>query len=107
MMNWIRKAPTVVLVAAIALAGVVTIAFLAGFVILTLNDQDTTEYRGLVNLAMNAVTVLLGAVAAVGATSAAKSASNAEDQTNGNLVARDQKIAVLEQELRNARRDGR
>jgi NADH:ubiquinone oxidoreductase subunit 6 (subunit J) len=105
-MNWIRKAPTAVIVSVVILAGVVTLAFLAGFVVLTINGEDTTEYRGLINLFMNAVTVVLAGVAAIGGTSAARSSSNAEDQTNGTLIARDQKIAVLEQELKNARRAG-
>ncbi len=99
MMNWIRKAPTAVLVASIAAAVIVVLGFLAGFVILTLNDQDTAEYRGLVNLAMNAVTVLLGAITAVGATSAARSASNAEEQSNGTLTAKDREIAGLRRDL--------
>lgn len=105
-MNWIKKAPTAVLVAAIGAGVVVTLAFLAGFVVLTLNGQSTTEYRGLVNLAMNAVTVFLGAIAAVGATSAAKSASNAEDQTNGTLTAKDVEIHDLRRQLDYARRHG-
>lgn len=99
MMNWIRKTPTAVLVAAIAAGVVLTLAFLAGFVYLTVQGEDTTEYRGLVNLAMNAVTVLLGAIAAVGASSAARSASNAEEQTNGTLTAKDREIAGLRRDL--------
>lgn len=99
MMNWIRKTPTAVLIAAIAAGVVLTLGFLAGFVFLTIRGEDTTEYRGLVNLAMNAVTVLLGAIAAVGASSAAKSASNAEEQTNGQLTARDREIAGLRRDL--------
>lgn len=99
MMNWIRKAPTAVLVATITFAGVITLGFLAGFVVLTLNGQDTTEYRGLVNLFMNAVAVILAGIAAIGGTSAAKSASNAEDHTNGTLTARDETIAALMQKI--------
>jgi hypothetical protein len=99
-MNWVKKAPTAVLVASIAAVAVVVLAFLAGFVVLTLNGQDTSEYRGLVNLAMNAVAVLLGAIAAVGSTSAAKSASNAEEQSNGTLTARDSEISDLRAQVR-------
>jgi hypothetical protein len=99
MMNWIKKAPTSVLIASIGAGVVVSLGFLAGFVVLALNGQDTTEYRGLVNIAMNAVTVFLGAIAAVGATSAAKSASNAEEQTNGTLTEKDREIAGLRRDL--------
>lgn len=99
MVNWIRKTPTAVLVSAIVAGVVLTLGFLAGFVYLTVKGEDTTEYRGLVNLAMNAVTVLLGAIAAVGASSAARSASNAEEQTNGQLTTRDETIADLERQV--------
>jgi formate/nitrite transporter FocA (FNT family) len=107
MMNWIKKAPTAVLVSAIGGGALITLGFLAGFVVLTLNGQDTTEYRGLVNLAMNAVTVFLGVITAVGATSAAKSASNAEEQTNGTLTARDETIAALLQKIDDEREQRR
>lgn len=106
MMNWIRKAPTAVTVAALTLGGVVTVAFLAGFVVLELNGRETADYRGLVNLAMNAATTLLAAIAAIGATSAARSSSNAEDQTNGTLTKKDAEIAVLRRQLDDARRGG-
>jgi hypothetical protein len=106
MMNWIRKAPPSVLIAVITLAGVVTLAFLAGFVVLTISGEDTTEYRGLVNLAMNAIAVLLAAVAAVGGSSAARSASNTEEQSNGTLTAKDQEIETLKRQLDYARRHG-
>jgi hypothetical protein len=102
MMNWIRKAPTAVTVSVVILAGVITLAFLGGFVVLELNARDTTEYRGLVNLVMNAATTILAGVAAIGASSAARSASNAEEQTNGMITSRDERIAELEQ--RNDRR---
>lgn len=103
-MNWIKKAPTGVLIAVIALAGVVSVAFLAGFVVLELDGKDTTEYRGLVNLVMNAATVVLAGIGAIGSASAARSSSNAEEQTNGTLTSRDQKIAELEHEVKSLRR---
>lgn len=104
-MNWLKKTPTAVLVAAITLAGVITVAFLAGFVVLTLNGQDTTEYRGLVNLFMNAASVLLAGIAAIGGASAARSASNAEEQTNGTLTAKDAEIAALRSDVDDLKTD--
>lgn len=106
MMHWVRKAPTTVVVTVVVAVAIVILGFLGGFVVLTLEGRDTTEYRGLVNLAMNSVTVLLAGIAAIGSTSGAKSASNTEEQTNGTLTSRDQTIEQLRADLDYARRHG-
>lgn len=99
-MDWLRKAPTAVVVSVIALCGVVALALLAAFVVLSLNGVDTTEFRQWVNtLGQILVFPLLGTTA-VASVSAARSASKAEDQTNGQLHERDARITELERRMR-------
>lgn len=92
-MNWLKKAPTSLVVAIVVVVGVATVAYLAGYVYLTATGADTTDYRGLLNTGFNYVGILFGGTAAVASVSAARSASNAEDQTNGTLTAHVEKIA--------------
>lgn len=92
-MKWIGKVPTGVLVTLIIVSGVGVVALLGGFLLLTLNDKPTDEYRAFVNTVANLVTLALSGLAAAGAVSAAKSASNAEDNTNGVLTAKTHEIA--------------
>lgn len=98
-MNWVRKAPTALVVAIVIVVGLASIAYLAGYVYLTATGADTTDYRGLLNTTFNFVMLLLGGTATVASVSAARSASNAEDNTNGELTARDARIAELEAQL--------
>lgn len=95
MMNWIRKAPTTLLIAIVIVCGIGVITTIGGFVLLEYAGRDTTDYRSFVNLLVNAATLAVGGVGAVGAVSAARSASNAEENTNGTLTAKDQEIADL------------
>jgi hypothetical protein len=103
MMHWVRKAPTAVIITVVVAVAIVILGFLGGFVALEIAGEDTSDYRGLANLAMNAIAIVLSGVAAVGGTSAARSASNTEEQTNGQLTDRDARIAALEQQLRDLR----
>lgn len=99
-MAWLKKAPTSLIVAVIIVIGAATIAYLAGYVYLTAQGVDTTEYRGLLNTAFNYVGILFGGTATLASVSAARSASRAEDNTNGTLTARDEKIAELDARIR-------
>lgn len=69
-----------------ALIWAVTVAFvaiLASFVVLSSNGADTTDLRAFLNLALNIAGGVFSGGALVVAGSAAKSAANAERQTNG------------------------
>lgn len=94
-MDWIRKAPTPVVVAVIVSVGVILLGVLTGFVVLQYSGKPTDDYVRLVNTLANLLMLPLGGLAAVASVSAAKSASKAEDQTNGHLTARDVEIDRL------------
>lgn len=103
-MGWIKKAPTSVIVTVIIVCGIGTLALLGGFVALEYAGRPTDDYRTFVNTLFNAVTFLLVGTGTVASISAARSASNAEDQTNGALTAKDEEITQLRRLL--AGRDG-
>lgn len=93
--GWLKKAPTGVVVAVIIVCGVIALGVLGSFVALSLAGEDTTEFRQWINaLGQILVYPFLG-VTAVASVQAARSASKAEDQTNGHLAARDDEIAEL------------
>lgn len=99
MMNWIRKAPTALLVTIVIVCGVGVITTIGGFVLLEYAGRDTTDYRSFVTILVNAATLAVAGVGAVGGVSAARSASNAEENTNGTLTAKDREITALRTEV--------
>lgn len=105
-MGWIKKAPTSVLITAIIVGGLLPVAAIVGFVVLETTGSSTTDYRAFLNLLMNGAILALSGAGAVGGISAARSASNAEDQTNGQLHTKDQEIAELRRQLAYARAHG-
>lgn len=107
MVEWLKKAPTALIVTLLVVVGVATLAYLAGYVFLTANGVDTTDYRALLNTAFNYVTVLLGATSTAAAVSAARSANKADKQTNGHLAAKDEELAGLRERLAAAERQVR
>lgn len=100
LMEWLKKAPTSLKVAVLAIVLIATVAYLGGYVLLALNGVDTTDYRALLNTGLNYVGILFGGAAAVGSISAARSANRTEEQTNGTLTARDARIQELEDRVR-------
>jgi len=92
-MNWVKKAPTSVIVSMVLVCGLGTVAVIGGFVALEIAGRPTDDYRGFVNLLLNAAMLLVGGTGTVAAVSAARSASNAEDQTNGALTAKIDAVA--------------
>lgn len=98
-MGWIKKAPTSVVITAIIVGGLLPLAAIVGFVVLEITGSSTTDYRAFLNLLMNGAILALSGAGAVGGISAARSASNAEDQTNGQLHAKDREIAELRRRL--------
>lgn len=97
-MNWLKKAPTAVVVTMIIMCGLVAIAILGVFLVLEIEGADTTEFRQWVNTIGQILVFPLLGVSTVAAVSAAKSASSAEDNSNGTLTARDDTIHQLEQQ---------
>jgi hypothetical protein len=97
-MGWLKKAPTPVVVTAIIVSGLLPLTAIGGFVALEMSGSETTDYRSFLNLLMNAAILALSGVGAVGGLQAARSSSNAEDQTNGQLHQRDERIADLERQ---------
>jgi hypothetical protein len=99
-MEWIRKAPTAVVVTMILVCGLLAGGVLAVYLVLTLNGQDTTEFRQWVNTVGQLLLLPVAGVGAVAGVSAARSSSRAEDQTNGQLTAKDEEIAQLRDQVR-------
>jgi hypothetical protein len=92
-MDWLKKAPTAVVIAVTVVCGVGLLGIIGGYVATVATGGDVADYRTFVNTMMNGAGLLIGGVAAVGATSAAKSASKAEENTNGVLSAKADEIA--------------
>lgn len=98
--EWLRKAPTAVTVTVIAVTGLLGLGVLAAYVILSANGVDTADFRQWVQtLGILVIGPLVGVNTVTGLVSA-KSASRAEDQTNGQLTARDARIATLEDQVK-------
>jgi NADH:ubiquinone oxidoreductase subunit 6 (subunit J) len=103
-MEWLRKAPTAVVVTVIVMCGLVSVAVLGVFLMLSLNGVDTTEFRQWINTVGQILVFPLLGTATVASIAAAKSSSRAEDQTNGQLTARDEEIERLRAEIRRLER---
>lgn len=99
-MDWIRKAPTAVVIAVVIVCGVVAAGVLTAYVVLALNGADTTEFRQWINTVGQILVFPLLGVGAVASVSAARSASRTEEQTNGTALRRDEQIADLTAEVR-------
>jgi predicted permease len=109
-MTWLKKAPTAVTVAVIIVCGVLALAVLGAFVLLTLNGQDTTEFRQWVNTMGQILVFPLLGTTAVASVAAARSSSAAEDAGNGQLTralqekeAAEARAALLTAELERVR----
>lgn len=102
-MDWLRKAPTAVVVTVVIVCGMLGLGVLAAFVLLSINGTDTTELRQWIQtIGITVILPLLG-VNTLASVVGARSSSNAEDNTNGIHAAKDAKIAALTDELRRAR----
>ncbi len=64
-------------------ATIIFVVIVGAFVFLSATGADATEFRSFLNTLLNVGSVLLGGGAFVAAGAAAKSAANAEKQTNG------------------------
>lgn len=98
-MDWLKKAPTSVKITAMIVCGLLAGGALAAYVILSLNGVDTTELRQWINTIGQLLVFPLLGTTAVASISAARSASRADDQTNGQLDAKNAEIAALRRQL--------
>lgn len=103
LMDWLKKAPTSLVVTVACFMFAATITYLGGYVYLLANGIDTTDYRGLINTAFNYLGVMLGGTAAVGSVAAARSANRADQQTNGHLATLAEKIEEQAAEIERLR----
>jgi ABC-type Fe3+-siderophore transport system permease subunit len=103
LMEWLKKAPATVVVTVLLVGVLGFLGLLGGFVALTLAGEDTTDYRTFVQMIASLVMLPIGGLGTIAAVSAAKSASRTEDQTNGQLTVRDEKIAEHEQTIEQLR----
>lgn len=82
-MDWLKKAPTALVVTLIIVTGVLVLGVLAGYVVLSYTGQPTDDYTRFINTIANLLGIPLISTAVIASVSAAKSASKAEQQTNG------------------------
>lgn len=102
-MDWLKKAPTAVVVSVVLVCGVAVLAVLGGFVALEIAGKPTDDYRGFINTIANLIILPLAGVGTIAATSAARSASKAEDNTNGTLTALNAQVKHLEGQVADMR----
>jgi hypothetical protein len=98
-MDWLKKAPTSITIAVIAVCGVLALAILTVYTVLTLNGDDTAEFRQWVQTIGQLLVYPLIGTSAVASVAAARSSSAAEDNSNGRLTAKDEEIAALKAQL--------
>lgn len=98
-MEWLKKAPTSVVVAVLIVCVVGVLGVVGGFVALSLAGVPTDDYRAFVNTLANLLIYPLLGLGTLGSVVAARSASRAEDNSNGKLTALEQENAVLRAQL--------
>jgi hypothetical protein len=99
MVNWLKKAPTSIVITMIIVCGVLAAAVLVSFVYLQATGQNTTEFRQWINSVGNILMFPLLGLSTAASVQAARSSSNTEDQTNGTLTKRDDEIAQLRADI--------
>lgn len=95
-MEWLRKAPTTVVITVVITCGLLATVLVAAYVVLEVQGVDTLEFRRWVGTAGQLLVYPLLGITTVASVSSARSASRAEDQTNGQLHEKDAKIRQLE-----------
>jgi len=105
-MDWLRKAPTALIVIVVTTLGVIVLALIGGYVALGMSGGDTAEYREFIRTLASTATAVLAGVAALGGAAAARSgadaarsAARAEKNTNGTLTQKDAEIQALRRRL--------
>ncbi len=99
LMRFLGKAPTAVVVTVIIVCGILALGTLAAFVTLSLNGIDTTDLRQWIQTVGITIILPLLGINTVASVAGAKSASAAEDQTNGHLAAKDTELSALRRQV--------
>lgn len=107
MADWVKKAPTAVVVTLVIMCGVVALGILGSFVALTVTGHDTSDFRMWINTVGQALVYPILGVSTLASVQAARSASKAEDQTNGHLAAKDLQIEAMRRQLDARKTTGR
>lgn len=105
-MDWLRKAPTPITITVIISCFGFATVLVGAFVWLEVNGADTSGFRQWVNTLGTLLGFPLIGTAAVASISSARSAGRADEQTNGQLTARDERIRELESEIREMKDNG-
>lgn len=99
MLDWLKKAPTSVVIAVVIVCGVLALAVLGSFVALQLSGADTADFRQWIQTVGILLAGPLLGFNTVASLAAARSSSNTEDQTNGTLTRRDEEISDLREQV--------
>lgn len=100
LVEWLKKAPTPVVITLLVVLPILVLGVLGGFVALQIAGQPTEEYRAFINTLANLMIYPVVGVGTVGSIVAARSASRAEDNSNGRLTALQAEIDRLKEERR-------
>lgn len=103
--DWLKKAPTSVVITVALVCVVGVLGVLGGFVALSIAGQPTDDYRAFINTLANLLVYPLLGVGTLGSIVAAKSASKAEDNSNGKLTALQEENAALRAQLEGRKTD--
>lgn len=95
LVEWLKKAPTSVVITLLVVLPLLVLGVLGGFVALSIAGLPTDDYRAFINTLANLLVYPVIGVGTVGSIVAAKSASRAEDNSNGRLTALQQEIDRL------------
>lgn len=98
-MDWLKKAPTAVIVTVIIVCGAIALGVLGVYLALSWQGIDTLEFRQWVQTVGQLLLYPLLGYTAVASTAAARAASRTEDAANGELHQRDDNIAALRAQL--------
>lgn len=96
LMDWLKNAPTAVKVSAVVVCGVLALGVLAAYTVLTINGEDTSEFRAWVQTVGQLLVYPFLGVGTAAAIAAANSSARTEKQTNGMLEQRDAQIRDLQ-----------
>lgn len=98
-MEWLKKAPTAVVVTVIIVCGVLALGVLGVYLTLSLQGADTAEFRQWVQTVGQILIYPLLGITTVASIAGARAASRTEDAANGELHQRDDNIAALRAQL--------
>jgi hypothetical protein len=85
MADWLKKAPTGFTIALIIVVGILFLGVIAGYVILSVDGVETLPFTRFIGTLAQLILLPIVGVGTTASIVAAKSASKAEEQTNGSM----------------------